>query len=633
MNPQWLSRADRLIRRGTFVLFIAASYFIIPYAFCPAAFEPVISLRYMLLGVLVAALAVSRLTISLMRREQPCATAQPIFVLLLAGFVLLHCLSIFAAVNKSEAVFESGKVFLFTAFCWYGVHLLLERPGSLVIVARAVTTSGIIVAVLGILEYWHRFRLIDAGMPPGATTLNRNLLSSFLFLGLGCVGWIVAADRRPWRIIGIVAAALTSYMLAATQSRAVWLAVSGSVLCIAAITLRLGIARSFAAMGRRISLFVMVGGMLMAACLAASLRPQSSDVVRPTLSERVKTMGDPAFASNRERLLLWGKTLSMIRAHPLLGVGAGNWKIALPAYGVGDLIDQDFASMNTTEVRPYNEFLRVCSETGVAGLALFAGLLLLCGLNFARGAFSRADHPGRMPSFFFLPVLCGFVIIMQFDFPLERIEHLIMLGTLFAFGMAIAPPRSGKTGVQHVRRFAHGGILLVAAACVGIGIFRLRGDIHTTRMRTAAESKQWSTVIAEADKAYSLLYTLEPSSAPLAWYRGTANFRLGNIRQALCDYRQARVCNPHNLHVLNDLGTCLSLTGDPAQAKACYLAALSISPAFEPTLLNLAAIYFNAHDYRNAQATLEQCRGPHIDPRYDHFRQTILSKCNKGGMS
>jgi hypothetical protein len=59
---------------------------------------------------------------------------------------------------------------------------------------------------------------------------------------------------------------------------------------------------------------------------------------------------------------------------------------------------------------------------------------------------------------------------------------------------------------------------------------------------------------------------------------------------------------------------------------------LAISPAFEPTLVNIAAVYYNAGDYREAWAALAKCPSPHIDPRYEQFYKIISAKLAKGGI-
>lgn len=51
-----------------------------------------------------------------------------------------------------------------------------------------------------------------------------------------------------------------------------------------------------------------------------------------TTGERILSIFDPSYPSNRVRILIWGSTLKMIRDAPLLGVGVGNYELVYPMY-------------------------------------------------------------------------------------------------------------------------------------------------------------------------------------------------------------------------------------------------------------------------------------------------------------
>ena len=85
--------------------------------------------------------------------------------------------------------------------------------------------------------------------------------------------------------------------------------------------------------------------------------------------------------STMERLAHWLAGLSMFRAHPLLGVGAGNYDAAYPQYG-------DLANWPEGLGQAHNYYINVAAETGSIGLLVFLALivvLLLLGW--------RATHP------------------------------------------------------------------------------------------------------------------------------------------------------------------------------------------------------------------------------------------------
>ena len=84
----------------------------------------------------------------------------------------------------------------------------------------------------------------------------------------------------------------------------------------------------------------------------------------------------------------------MIEAHPIRGIGAGNFPNTSVHYLLrpGDLLDKSTPAfvIDTPKV-PHNLYLQVLAETGIVGVFLFVGVVgfaLLCSLSAAR-AFRR----------------------------------------------------------------------------------------------------------------------------------------------------------------------------------------------------------------------------------------------------
>ena len=79
--------------------------------------------------------------------------------------------------------------------------------------------------------------------------------------------------------------------------------------------------------------------------------------------------------SLKERLTLWTKSLSMVKEAPLLGVGLGQWKIALPLYG--RIEKYEISDRGIKEIifqRPHNDYVWVLSEIGVLGLTFYLSI-------------------------------------------------------------------------------------------------------------------------------------------------------------------------------------------------------------------------------------------------------------------
>lgn len=84
--------------------------------------------------------------------------------------------------------------------------------------------------------------------------------------------------------------------------------------------------------------------------------------------ERFQTMGEDK--TSQQRILYWENGIDMIKEHPVLGVGYFNFAPYFSNYYPGDVL------LKRAEL-PHNIFIQVGTDTGLLGLAVFLGLLLL----------------------------------------------------------------------------------------------------------------------------------------------------------------------------------------------------------------------------------------------------------------
>jgi O-antigen ligase len=632
MSIATTSKSDLLLSRLEIITLVGFSFFIIPLSFYPGIIDPGLSLRFILLSILVAVLAGFQLVRSIGLSGESAIDPPPFLAVCCAGYFAICLFSIIPSTNKAEAVFESAKVFLFCALALFSSMILRRSPAAFNVLGKAAIASSFFISLLGILEYWGIFRLIDNGwVSPGATMFNRNLLSSYLFLCLGFLLFAVVNCKGLWRFAGLVAGASVIYTLLATQTRAVWFGCGGGAL-VALIAVFSARPRSIPAFLRREKpLFLTLAILpLVIAAAVTFFKPPGSRA--PSLLERAATVTNQSVYSNRERLIVWRKTVAMIKGHSFLGVGAGNWKIEFPKYGLGDLVHPEYTDMSITEVRPGNDFLWVAAESGVFGFLFYSGLFVLCGVYALAALLRASNRTSSILSTSLLFTIAGFAIISFFDFPKERVEHLAVFATILAAASSLTvrqPDPAGKAGTGHRAFFF--AALACACGCLWIGALRLKGDINDAAMRSFWQNKDWENTINAADRASSAVYSVEPTSTPLAWYRGVANFNLGNTDSAFRDFAQARSFHPWHLNTLNDLAACYTLRKDRASAVECLSAALAVSPSFEHALVNLAAVYYNAGQMDSACSIITRCKSPHSDPRFDSFYKAISQKAGKGG--
>ena len=149
---------------------------------------------------------------------------------------------------------------------------------------------------------------------------------------------------------------------------------------------------------------------------------------RARVMQSVHKMGTISILEARQ--YHWGNTLSMIKEHPLLGVGLGNWQFTYPLFMHSYARDTCF-TFKVQVRKTHNDYLQIAAECGLGALFIF---LLLWGRQFYLicKIGRQSDEAG-----FQYPLFCSllaFSVIMMFSFPLQLGYSRMYLFYLLALG-------------------------------------------------------------------------------------------------------------------------------------------------------------------------------------------------------
>jgi O-antigen ligase len=545
------------------------------------------------------------------------------------SYALFSAISLTQAINLAEGIFELLKILLALVFLFLATAVLSVNHNGVTQLAKAMTLAAIVLTVIGICQYYLlAFNSIPGNYLVYATMANKNLFASALLLMLAFVLLGAMDFAGFWRALSLIALALIGFCLFIIHSRAVWLA---------AALATLGIAAFLAATRPHLHFMpevVMRYRQRLAQILALTVVVTLIAALSHTQYVAAEASVAKAFArplsSIDERLTLWTKTWQMIQEHPVLGVGLGNWKIVIPSYGT-DGLRSELGIVHFQ--RPHNDFLWILSESGpLALLAYFAyfGIAVLYVFKITKRARNDGD---KLAALLMLWGLLGYLTVAGFDFPRERIEHTICLTLILAVILSIYH-RLFPVPHQSTRFFTPvlvAGVLAISILAVTVGFLRFRAERHTHAALQARDAADWERVILEIDRAETAFANLDPTAAPLRWYKGVAQFSLQRLDEALLSFQAAHALHPNHLFVLNNLATCHELKGDHARAIALYQKALAISPHFEETLLNLSAVYFAMQDYQQAYQTLQRCDPASQNPKLHSYLQIVKTKLEEAG--
>lgn len=528
---------------------------------------------------------------------------------LLLGYFIWSTISILWATNFSEAVFESQKIILgFAAFymCrWFQLN-------DATFVARLLKT--IMVISVGALAFssWQIFQLDNsienAYYEVRGISGHKNLFSTTLFLIAGFLGIAYFKLENNWRKATMLLFPLTILLIIYLKTRSVYLGMAMVATIFLFNKLKQKLRPTSASLLSKVSIAVIFLGLLGFLFLW-----QSNQLVPLLHASKIDQLWQSD--TGYERLMLWEKTACVIRESPIWGVGAGNWQIEYPNCNVHGLyaVEVDF----TTFQRPHNDWLWAWAETGIIGLVCYLGFFVTIMLGSLRNLKKNPSSPNLLPELLRLSFIAGFMVIACFSFPKERIEILLLIFTLAGLLYPALPKKDIKSA--HFAKLVLVIMILSTSLNLYIGSKRMTGEKYMREVLMLKRAKKWNELIRASDRAFSKWYTIDPTTIPIHWHRGTANFILGKQEAALQDFLKAERYTPFNQHIQNDLGSCYETLGQKEKARTYYEESIRISPMFEDPRINIAVSYYNDGQYQKALDWINSIRNEELKTKYQRI--------------
>jgi O-antigen ligase len=290
------------------------------------------------------------------------------------------------------------------------------------------------------------------------------------------------------------------------------------------------------------------------------------------------TNTDALSSSGDFRKLMISLSTEMIRANPVVGIGADNFGMQVnnyrQAYGSANPSDRNLAAAESElPNHAHNEYLQMTAELGVVGLAIFcwlaAGILLMLVRSL------KQLGTGSLYPFAAVVGLGAFLassLVSSYSF------RLMQNGLVFFFVLAVASrsllrpkqPSKSERPVARLRLVCAGALII----SLGLGFY---WTIRVTSVAITATANRTANT-DRAKELYELAISLDDENADAYQNLGMRLFRRQRFAESIPYLESSRVLGRAPSAELSYLATAKTLSGDSPAAIATMKIASELYP-------------------------------------------------------
>lgn len=579
----------------------------------------------------------------------------------IALFMVMHIVSCINVVNGHEAFFHVAKEFMFCLWFFFVYQLLKAYPSMRDFMIKSITAASAIFIGIAIwqltqadfseylaatdLRSYYLNQIMESIY---STCSNKNLFASLLFITLPLAVYNIANFKRNnvfstiWCCFGTLVAIVNLALVVILLSRTIFAAIALSgvaayiFLCIYYLFFRPKNTGNPASKRVKIVLIAVPAVLLISGVVATTI---TETQIEKTIKERIILTINPEKYGYRDnehgessvamREIIWGKTIEMIKEHPIIGSGPGQWQIVIPKFGV-DEFGEKLRMGATTFQRPHNDFLWMTAEVGVIGLlgylVFFIGIIVVGISNL------RQKNDKSMVAFNILATaaLIGWILVSMVDYPHERIEHNVIMLTICA--IVLCDHKSEKNSVTSNSTVPTIALMALCSVIAIVGFVQtlifFNGEKNARQIVDAYYAHNWNRLLTLTRKADQSSYTVNNFTAPTLYYKGFAMSMTGNDKAAIVEFKKALKYAPYHIITLNACGTSYMKLEQYDEAAEMYGKTLALSPQNYIALYDIAIMHYNKKEAKEAFSYISKIPINLTDKPKD-FEKAYLKICRQ----
>ncbi len=582
---------------------------VLPVIFSRQAQDPAITPRYILLSIFVGVFTLFFYVFTRTESRMPYPPLVKYIFLMGLALVTWSVVCLFFSVNPTAGFYEILRQLLNLVVLFLVTEMVAGNQETTHRICKVFVVVALVQSFVGILQFYDiAFKeLPGANAKPFGLMANRNLFGSAQAFLVPFVLFVLYTGSRKWKYASGVALLSLIISLIISQTRAAWLA----ALAILIVSLLLVVVFSPANRKK----WIMGSAIVVATILLVAFLLISTDkdgVLSQQVKERAASLVNAASDSTQstenanDRLGIWKKTTELVRDHPVMGVGTGNWKLNILSYGSAGL---SWSGGYFVPDRVHNVYLQMTAETGFPGLILYALFWVLIAVAGFKVMMKPVSETQRILVVLMVSGLAAFATDSMFSFPTERIEHMlyVMLMAGFILGNFII---NNKPAAATTRIPAWLPLVFVFIALLNgiMGVKKHRFEKNLNYAIAYENENRFQEMMEYTEAGKNSWVNVDQVGISLQAKTGIAYRAQKNYPLALQQMNLAMKYNPNSPMVYNNLGTIYTEMNDFKTAIPYYEKALYMAPDFDIVKKNLAFNYYSIGNYKGAIKTLEKVK-------------------------
>ncbi|MBU0710265.1 MAG: tetratricopeptide repeat protein, partial [Candidatus Omnitrophica bacterium] len=323
---------------------------------------------------------------------------------------------------------------------------------------------------------------------------------------------------------------------------------------------------------------------------------------------------------NLMRVHVWASSFNIIKAHPILGVGAGNFEYAYPLYRTPK--EKAVTPRGTKYTQAHNQILQIWSEMGILGLLVFLGILfyafrksvLFIKTKKKQNAFNEIFLMAGTTSAL-AALLVQSLFNPMLEIPTSGFLFWLLLALVFT-GRVPAAGTAGRAVAKHrtERRAAilkiTGGMVCAALFFLGPAhIFRnLMGDYFLEKARAAEGIQDTKEAVSKLERSLRAY----PHNWKALFFSGKIHQAMGAYQEAVKYYERAVRYHPNYTIIWNNLGSAYMQDNKLDETIAAFKRVVEIDESYVGAHYNLSLAYKKSGQAELAERQIERLDS--IDP-------------------